>query len=627
MKKWLSIALAILLLWGCAPVTPAETTAPMETQTPAVTRPPETEPPITETQETEPLWAPGSVEEQTQGAIRGWEIPQSFQRIYRLGENILAAGGNSLYLLSGQDMCLLKAVELNCDMVFYKEILTVRDGFVGLYCNQDNTCQVLNGELEVVTRVEMPQNCIGSSVLVMQDMSGAYYTQENTLLHFDFATGEETVVAELQAAGLNLMGLLFSDTVAHCIVKTWNDQNFPTYLSVETGEVIAQDPEQYTYRSLESWQDQYLHLRWNMGAYTLMFGKMGQQPMDLALDIQDDSPAFYLWGEQNAVVGVSCAAENGEISLEMYSMTTGYRDAAVSFQPKYTEEVVDLLCDPNTATVWVVTCRTSDGKMMIYSWDAAKSRTGETQSYITPHYTEDSPDTEGIARCRQWADRLEAQYGVEIVLDGEGNAPDGYHFIWNYQVSALEKSLAQLEAQLTRYPAGMFTTVGEALSQDGKVHILLVGQMQFDGQQVSLLDQSYYAGGNLCIALVAGPIVYSRFHRAFAYTLDSYLADLLDGWNALNPEGFSYYYRPLQNTTEAAEYLDGAQAAFLESFCKISPQIDRATLMEYAMLEDAGMFLSPERIQAKLRLWCEAIREGFDLQDYADPLPWEQYVK
>ena len=57
------------------------------------------------------------------------------------------------------------------------------------------------------------------------------------------------------------------------------------------------------------------------------------------------------------------------------------------------------------------------------------------------------------------------------------------------------------------------------------------------------------------------------------------------------------------------------------------PKEDRARIMEYAMMPGNEAYFKSSTMQSKLKTVCKGIREAFGLKKYAEPLPWEQYLK
>ena len=100
-----------------------------------------------------------------------------------------------------------------------------------------------------------------------------------------------------------------------------------------------------------------------------------------------------------------------------------------------------------------------------------------------------------------------------------------------------------------------------------------------------------------------------------------------DRWDNLNPDDFAYDNDYVSNQSrDGSPWMKAGKEYFIDTYSMSFPKEDRARLFEYAMIPGhADLFRSPN-LQRKLQQLCTGIREAFGLEDYAEPLPWEQYL-
>ena len=100
-----------------------------------------------------------------------------------------------------------------------------------------------------------------------------------------------------------------------------------------------------------------------------------------------------------------------------------------------------------------------------------------------------------------------------------------------------------------------------------------------------------------------------------------------DTWDLHNPTGFTYDYdyAANRNRNSTAYLLDNSRY-FIDMYSMSFPKEDRARIMEYAMTEGNGALFQTEAMQGKLHTLCLGIREAFGLEDWPEPLRWEQYL-
>ena len=249
---------------------------------------------------------------------------------------------------------------------------------------------------------------------------------------------------------------------------------------------------------------------------------------------------------------------------------------------------------------------------------------GDETVYAGPRYTAEDPDLEGLAACEERIQQLEEQYSLDIRINQEPQLPQGYSYLPLYDVPAISENLDYLEGALEHYPAELIQTVA-SLSDSGRLHISIVTIIESPGKDYRS-SLHYYDKGKASVVLQYGPSISQLFHRELAFYIDEYIcanSDVLDPWETLNPEGFTYYGSYEAVMADSKAYWSDN---FASQYAMASPAYDRAAVMEYATVEAAKSEFASDRMQDKLRLWCQAIREVFDLEGVTTSFLWEQHL-
>ena len=248
------------------------------------------------------------------------------------------------------------------------------------------------------------------------------------------------------------------------------------------------------------------------------------------------------------------------------------------------------------------------------------------------------------------AEELKAEFGIGISFGEEARiVSEAYE---NEPLSDPERllpAIAQIRSVLGMYPAGFFEALTEDCSEG--LGIKLCGRirgvsantvgspaaisMTENGRRVVVLDVS---DKNSAL----GPVLVHELCHIVDRRLDALAKDdpshwSAEGWAALNPEGFEYYYaytdpegRPYSETDDR-EYTPEGEGGiwFADSYSKTYPTEDRARLMEllFSRSPGASLFRSPH-ISAKLAYYFAAIRYCLDPDgEWTEPTFWEELLK
>lgn len=174
-----------------------------------------------------------------------------------------------------------------------------------------------------------------------------------------------------------------------------------------------------------------------------------------------------------------------------------------------------------------------------------------------------------------------------------------------------------LTAGLTTEEAGMVSSAGGVVSDDGFRHVLAIVYNEWDpdGFVISLNHEISH-------------LVDRRLAYRSMVVEDALFSE--DGWNALNPEGFSY-------TCSYNDYWDNDWISyvdyFMDSYAMTFPTEDRARLFGEAMyrtitIDGGGYFPEPFFAEGpfhdKMDYYSRCIRDGFDTDGWPEQTAWER---
>lgn len=627
MKRVFALFLAMLLvLCGCAQEPPEASTSPEDTTPPESSTPPATEP------EAPPrpdfgLYQPDSVTEtQTSGSVRYFPLN---------GTNYYAVEpmGDGLLLFSGEDTTTLTLLREEADPVtvtlecYLYPDCTMRIFEDGVYYFDNRSAQlvVLNGGLQEVTRTTMPADLVGTPAL-SGDGKMAYYFSTSALRCFELDTGISRLLRGSTFAVQEVWDIHFDDAVLECFILD-GGKNLCQYISTQTGELLA---EYETVPELKSAGSAYFAKYFEGSQSLYLVGDRGATPQCLDLAQSEDTfkPLLELGGM------LTYEQDKYGVALYFYDLTRG--QCAAKTQLYGAEMFGHTRADEASGLIWMLAYDSIAQQQALYCWDTALSPTGDETSYLTPYYTEQEPDREGLALIAAQAKAIGDKYSVRIrVWEEAGKVqPDDYTFETEYLVSAYEEYLPVLEKALSAFPDGFLEKLGKA-SKNGILTISLVRQLYGNNALGSLTTASgvhFFHDGSGYIAMTMGEdkAEQNLFHEIF-HAIDSYVMAecvVYDNWPDLNPDGFIYNYNYVSNEyREDYQYLEDENRVFIDMYSMSFPKEDRARIFEYAMMEGNESYFQSGIMQIKLKTLCKGIREAFNLKKYSKPLRWEQYLK
>ena len=281
----------------------------------------------------------------------------------------------------------------------------------------------------------------------------------------------------------------------------------------------------------------------------------------------------------------------------------------------------------------------------IYLWDTVNCSAEHWEGPSETEYAKPEPADYG--QLSRTAQELEDRYGVRIVLgDNIPSEFTDYTVAPVTEPSMIDGSLSVLSNVLSLYPEGFFADLKGNYYRD--VVLYLTGALTplnagtnisnagaFATESNGLMQVAFDLYGDLDPSIV----IHELTHAADYRFLGEGLLDE-DAWNAMNPEGFSYYYSYIDasgesyETSGSTEYTaaSGCPAGnvyFIDPYSKTYPMEDRALLME-SLLDGSSPYaycLGGKHVQEKLSRYFRFIRDTLDSGSWPASTAWEDALR
>lgn len=587
MKRFLIVfLLPILLLTGCAVYNEDDTTtAYVETTPPGL------------------YVSASEIEKASGGAVRLYDLPhEGYRWLTAMGDQLLLASETDpalLLVLTGTDCVPTSMISISPELLTGYE-QTLYNGFA-YYDDTENQAIYMDPQLQEVNRLVMPEDMIGQPVF-SPDGGEIFYCNATEIRAFDVEHKITRLIKSHSYDKLTLLGTYFDGTLISCVAEDEVEGNNTIYVSAQTGQTLRVEN---GITRLETYGDDYFVQRMNGTVAQSVYGRQGEQAKLISVSEKNTVGALPLGG----IVGYN--AENGNLELSYYDLTTGKKTAAVKLENVGVPSA--FLADRWSSCIWILTTEPELGDTRLLRWDQKLSKVDEEASCFGVLYTAELPDKEGLSACKLRVSSLNKATGVRVRIWQEAvQYTERYDLTPEHQPAAINLALDQLEPILSEFPKALLQ---KAISS--QIRICIVRHV--DGE---VKNVHYWNGDEFYVVISVGSNVREGFIRALGYVMDSHVlgnSSKYDYWNGLNPEGFAY-------GSADDKYLADGSRAFVDNQSMMSATDDRSRIFYEAMQANNGELFKNETMQKKLLLLCQAIRDAWDLERKEAVYPWEQYL-
>ena len=577
MRRYLFLLIALaLLLCGCAEQKPEQTDP---------TLPPETQP--------IEFYVPGSsVENDTNGEVRRYDIDEDCLEIYNANGRLLILTEDGIRLIEGDNGTVIAALAM--DAVHIENLQVLENGF-SYYDVQNHSVQYLDAALNKINNEILTDDM--ASPIVSPDGKAIYYCQDNDIRVYEPDRKISRLLKTHTCEKQKLTGIYFDGKILECEVTATAGNTKIVYILTDNGKTVFDGTNvlhMYTHGQ------RYLMERVDG---IVRHWAVGERDGAVNLLNTDDERMYSALG-LNGVVG--CSTQDDGIMLKFYNVISGQKTTSVFL--KDFEEPEIIVADPVNGVLWLQ----MDGTKLL-CWDV-EEQSSETESVFTKLYTEESPDKAGLKKLNDRVSALNSKYGVRIRIWEEAvEVTEGHNLKVEYQTDAIGLMLDELESVFKEFPSRFIYK-----SISSRVRICLVRSI--DGE---VKGTQFWSDKYAFVVLSSGVDVRSEFMKAFGFVVDSHIlgnSPVFDYWNGLNPEGF-VYGSALNGTP-----VTGEKRAFVDAESMESATIDRSRVFWQAMEPDNSAMFQSETMQNKLNMLCRGIRDAWRLEDKKDIYPWEQYL-
>lgn len=599
MKRFLILLLLPLLLAGCSrpPVTGTEPSTVPTVPEPSGLYDPESE-----------------LEQSTDGAVQCYPLDDdTYSRILPLGSDLLLVSRDNTRLTLVTGANLVPVIEK--EIPFHVQHIQTSPEGVAYWDEESRTVIFLSTTLREISRLQLPRELIGQSWL-SPEWDSLYYCTESGLRRLDLSSGISQLVTAQESSSQSVTGVFLNGSVVRCTLTDSDGTTLTRMISTTNGEVLWEGTSLYELASAgNDW-----FARVDQGVVQeLLFGS-GDTIQNLWLE--DTYNGLLPIPEQNAVLTYREAAWGNRVNY--YDLATGRRTASVRL--KGIQQIRDICPDADGEGIWLLAQNASLGTDVICRWTPGNSPTGDLADYTQAHYTRDDPDTQGLQSLQAQLQALQDTHSISLLIGEAADAvPEGLSVETEYLVPAFQRYIPVLERLLAQFPEDFFAKAAQR-TPSGLIHIALV--RSFKGQVSDLPVLHFRQDGEIYLILQMDEDLQQNFYHSVSHMIETRLLSsctALYDWDKLNPEGFSYdndYRKNLDRND--AQYLQGADRGFIDTFSMSFAREDRARILEYACMPGNEELFQCRILQQKLQMLCAGIREAFFLDGSA--YIWEQYL-
>ena len=571
MKRLIALLLVLMLLAGCTVQNPEPTTVPTAEPTDSPTE--HTDPPGT------PLYIQNSeLEQQTNGAVKAYDVHKSSVALYPMGETLLVffpreQYADQIHIYGGEVLYLRGTARPDSSVKPGNIGVQISERGISYYNESSREIVLMDAALNETDRVELPWGAQGTPVVDPQQKY-AYFCTENEIRVLDLETGIARLLRQENVEWQSVYDVCFDGRVLLCDVIDEEQNGYLAYIDTSNGKLLGKDTAGWDF---DSYGDAFLLTNTDGNA---LYGTWDTEVQELTLAGEVEQ----VW--ELLPLGGALAVGTGEdgVVLDFYTLGTGLRTASVTLTGA--ADVYSVVADERNNCVWFLMLDDS-GKQLLCRWDYEMSAVTDETVYLHSRYTEQNPDVEGLRQIQTEADALGTANGMEIRIWKDAVKAPWEDLQSDYRVSSFRNTLDAMENVLSAFPEGMIAKLA-SISTTGVTTVSIV-RSESDSAQAHFKwhERSTY------IALGSGEDAERMFCDALYRVMDTYILNsnsILDEWDSKDPVN------------------------------------DRAIIFQYAMADGMEDYFEDDDAYAKLKQLCKAIRDAFDLKKYEGDLLWEQYL-
>lgn len=274
---------------------------------------------------------------------------------------------------------------------------------------------------------------------------------------------------------------------------------------------------------------------------------------------------------------------------------------------------------------------TEDAQLLFWRPEPSQGKDLELKS--PEEWEQDSSPSEEDSEIYERAEALSQKYGVQIHV-GEDCPTEYMNFTCDRVTDPerISEGLDVLDRALSIYPENFLAQLN--YGDFRTTHIYLMGALYSNGSLGEGVSYNGFAGTQAdqnFIVVNLKTCNEAVYYHEISHILDKRLAwdhelrpEALyseGGWNALNPEGFSYTESYIDYWKNGDSYADPLW--FISDYSRISATEDRATLMQEAACGYEYLFQNGPGLLEKLRYYSRCIRDALDTTGWPEETPWE----
>ena len=359
---------------------PVETTVPPETTVPKeTTLPPETEP-----QATFPMEGAG---EQTGGVLRSIPVGASgrvqVRHLKWIDGNLLLVWGGHLQIWSAENGSVLHQKNISDIIQDGRSSLVVKDNIFAYYNEMNSAVVFRDSALNECRTVPIPKELSAGDVLISDDLTKAYHFKDEIIYVTDLETQETREVFRAGYRIPSISGLVMDSTV----LVYWCMDSI--YVSLETGQIIGKD---HWTDTLYTTRDQYLIVRYEEGGKVRYIFQNPQGYTRTLVPMERKEYSTYSGScalEANLVLNQFYVRnEDFDVStfcIDLYDLSSGKRISEVSLgTPGVLSEgfgtVEHVLAVPGEPYVWII--GKNGDQNTLYRWAYQESAVEDETVYL-----------------------------------------------------------------------------------------------------------------------------------------------------------------------------------------------------------------------------------------------------